>query len=86
MCKRCRCNHRLIKCPKDVNVKLVSASPPFTHAWTPEKKVHQVMIESTAKNQTGHGALIQSKGTKTIYINYIRIINYWPSVYDLAIG
>ena len=26
MCKRCRCNHKLNKCPKDVYVKFVSAS------------------------------------------------------------
>jgi hypothetical protein len=37
MCKRCRCNHKLNKCPKDVYVKFVSASAPFTHALTPER-------------------------------------------------
>jgi hypothetical protein len=33
----CRCTHTLNKCPKDVYVKFVSASAPFTHACTPEK-------------------------------------------------
>jgi len=37
MCKRCRCNHKMNKRPKDVYVKFVSASAPFTHACTPEK-------------------------------------------------
>ena len=37
MCKLCRCTHKLNRCPKDVYVKLVSASAPFTHAWPPEK-------------------------------------------------
>jgi hypothetical protein len=37
MCTWCRCTHKLIKCPKDVHVKFVSASTPCIHAWTPEK-------------------------------------------------
>jgi P2-related tail formation protein len=50
------------------------------------KKVHRVMNESktqkfielwTNKKQTGDSALVQSKGTKTIYINSIRIMNVW---------
>ena len=31
---------------------------------------------SSNQNQTGDSALVQSKGTKTIYINSIRIINF----------
>ena len=41
MCKRCRCNHKLNKCPKDVYVKFVSTSAPFTHVWTPSLWVHR---------------------------------------------
>jgi hypothetical protein len=37
MCKRYRCTDKLIKHPKDVAEKFVSASAPFTHAWIPEK-------------------------------------------------
>ena len=37
MCKRCWCTHKLNKRPKGTYVKFVSASAPFTHAWTPEK-------------------------------------------------
>ena len=36
MCKQCRHTHKLNKRPKGIYVKLVSASSPFTHAWTPE--------------------------------------------------
>jgi hypothetical protein len=43
MCKRCRCNDKLNKCPKDVYVKFVGASAPFTHAQTPEKN-HLILI------------------------------------------
>ena len=106
MCKRCRCSHKQKKRPKDVYVKLVSASTPFTHAWTPEKnrlisinfqfesfylylcwlyknvyrvingtKTQKKLIELwTNPKQTGDNALVQSKATKTIYINSIRII------------
>ena len=37
MCKRYRCTHKLNKRPKDVYVKFVSASTPFTHVCTHEK-------------------------------------------------
>ena len=37
MCKRCWCTHKLNKRPKGTYVKFVSASAPFTHAWTPEQ-------------------------------------------------
>ena len=37
MCTRCRCTHKLNKRPKDVYVKFVNASAPYTHALTPEK-------------------------------------------------
>jgi len=30
--QECRCNHKMNKRPKDVYVKFVSASAPFTHA------------------------------------------------------
>jgi hypothetical protein len=44
MCKQCRCNHKLNKYPKDVYVKFVSASAPFTHAQTPEKNCSILII------------------------------------------
>ena len=44
MCKRCWCTHKLIKRPKGVYVKFVSASAPFTHAWTPKKNRLMLII------------------------------------------
>ena len=31
MCTRCRCNHKLNKCPKDVNVKFVITPSNFSY-------------------------------------------------------
>jgi hypothetical protein len=50
MCKRCRCNHKLNKCPKDVYVKFVSTSAPFTHVWTPSLWVHRHRLHMSCMN------------------------------------
>jgi hypothetical protein len=38
ICKRCRCSHKLYINVLRTFIQFVSASAPFTHAWTPEKK------------------------------------------------
>jgi hypothetical protein len=89
MCKRCRFTHKLYINFLRRFIQFVISSAPLTHEWTPEKKrLIQKFIElwtdqkrkssssyKRTKKQTGDSALVQSKLTKTIYINSIRIIN-----------
>ena len=122
MCKRCRCNHKLNKCQKDISsvcecigiiyTYMNSWKEPFTTynsskwifslfwllncfqacfqsdtivvsrqqllpyclCWLYKEKFIELW---TNQKQTGDSALVQSKGTKTIYINSVRIIHIW---------
>jgi len=71
-------------CFQSDTIVISRQQPPYCLCWL-YKKVHQVMNGSKTKKfrtnqkQTCDKALVQSKGTKTIYINSIRIIFSWFS-------
>ena len=46
-----------------------------------------IELNEQIKKQTGDSALVQSKGTETIYINSIRIMNVWltTNIYTIVV-